>query len=53
MIAYKLLKVRQDGTIGPLFINCRQVIPIGKWLYRLILTHLKPRNYITNYLKWV
>lgn len=32
MIAYKLLKVRKDGTLGPLFINRRQRIPIGKWL---------------------
>lgn len=30
--AFKLLRVRKDGTLGPLFINCRQVIPIGKWL---------------------
>lgn len=32
MIAYKLLRVRRDGTIGPLFINRRQRIPIGKYL---------------------
>ena len=32
MIAYKLLKVRKDGSIGPLFINQRQRIPIGEWL---------------------
>ena len=32
MIAYKLLKVRKDGTLGPLFINCRQRIPTGIWL---------------------
>ena len=32
MIAYKLLRVRKDGTTGPLFINQRQRIPIGKWL---------------------
>jgi hypothetical protein len=31
-IAYKLLRVRKDGTLGPLFINKRQVIPIGEWL---------------------
>jgi len=30
--AYKLLKLRKNGTMGPLFINQRQVIPIGKWL---------------------
>ena len=32
MIAYKLLRVRKDQTLGPLFINCRQRIPIGEWL---------------------
>ena len=30
--AYKLFKTRKDGTLGPLFINKRQVIPVGKWL---------------------
>lgn len=30
--AYKLFKVRRDGTLGSLFINCRQRIPIGQWL---------------------
>ncbi len=29
---YKLLRLRKDGTLGPLFINARQRIPIGKWL---------------------
>ena len=32
MIAYKLLRKRKNGTFGPLFINRRQVIPIGGWL---------------------
>lgn len=32
MISYKLLRKRRDGTLGPLFINRKQVIPIGKWL---------------------
>jgi len=32
MRAYKLLRVRKNQTLGPLFINCRQVIPLGKWL---------------------
>lgn len=32
MLAYKLFKVRADGSIGPLFINARQRIPIGEWL---------------------
>jgi len=32
MIAHKLLKQRKDGTLGPLFINRRQVIPLDTWL---------------------
>lgn len=32
MIAYKLLRLRKDGTIGSLFINKKQVIPMGKWM---------------------
>lgn len=32
MIAYKLFKERKDGTLGPLFINRRQRIPVGEWL---------------------
>jgi len=30
--AFKLFRIRNDGTLGPLFINCRQRIPIGEWL---------------------
>ena len=30
--AYKLLRLRRDGTLGPLFINRKQVIPVGEWL---------------------
>ena len=30
--AYKLLRVRKDGTLGSLFINKRAIIPTGKWL---------------------
>lgn len=33
MIAYKLLRKRKDGTLGPLFINARQRIPLLKWLW--------------------
>lgn len=29
---FKLVRLRKDGTLGPLFINARQRIPIGKWL---------------------
>lgn len=32
MIAYKLLRQRKDGTLGPLFINRRLRVPVGKWL---------------------
>jgi hypothetical protein len=32
MIAYKLLRVRADGSLGPLFINARQRIPMDTWL---------------------
>lgn len=32
MKAYKLFKKRKDGTLGPLFINARQRVPIGQWL---------------------
>ena len=32
MKAFKLLSVKKDGTIGPLFINRKQRIPIGVWL---------------------
>jgi hypothetical protein len=32
MIAYKLLTQRADGSLGPLFINKRQRVPIGEWL---------------------
>ena len=30
--AFKLLRMRCNGTLGPLFINRKQVIPIGKWM---------------------
>lgn len=32
MIAYKLVRQRKDGSIGPLFINRRQRISTGEWL---------------------
>lgn len=32
MIGYKLFRQRRDGTIGPLFINRRLVVPVGEWL---------------------
>jgi len=30
MIAYKLFKLRKDGSLGPLFINCRQRLEVGQ-----------------------
>lgn len=30
--AYKLLRLRRDGTMGPLFINKRQIVRPGFWL---------------------
>lgn len=32
MTGYKLFRKRKDGTLGPLFINRKQVIPIDSWL---------------------
>lgn len=31
-VGFKLLSLRADGTLGPLFINRPQVISIGEWL---------------------
>ena len=30
--AYKLLRQRKDGSIGPLFINARRRIHLGEWM---------------------
>ncbi len=32
MKAYKLMRLRKDGTLGSLFIYRKNVIPIGIWL---------------------
>lgn len=32
MKAYKLMRMRKDGTLGSLFINKKAVIPLGVWL---------------------
>lgn len=29
---YKLFRLRKDGSLGPLFINARQRVPVGEWL---------------------
>ncbi len=31
MRAYKLFRVRKNGTLGPLFINARKVVDLGVW----------------------
>ena len=32
MITYKLFRKRKDGTLGSLFINRKEIIPIGEWV---------------------
>lgn len=32
MTAYKLFRLRKDGTLGSLFVNRRAVLPPGAWL---------------------
>lgn len=32
MIAYKLLNLRKSGSLGPLFINRKQILPVNVWL---------------------
>jgi hypothetical protein len=32
MIAYKLIKVRKDGSIGSLFMNAARKLPMGEWM---------------------
>lgn len=32
MLVFKLFRLRRDGSLGPLFINRRQVVPVGEWL---------------------
>ena len=32
MVGYKLFRVRKDGTLGSLFINKKEVLPIGEWI---------------------
>jgi hypothetical protein len=31
-IAYKLFRLRADGSLGPLFINRSQRVPVGLWV---------------------
>jgi hypothetical protein len=32
MIAYKLIRLRKNGQLSPLFINKKFIYPIGEWL---------------------
>jgi hypothetical protein len=32
LIAYKLLRIRNDGSLGPLFVGRNQVFTIGEWM---------------------
>lgn len=32
MKAYKLMRLKKDGSLGSLFINRKATIPIGEWL---------------------
>lgn len=32
MIGYKLFRLRKDGTIGSLFINKKEILPLNEWL---------------------
>jgi len=33
MKAYKVMRLRKNGTLGSLFINRKEVYPLGQWLY--------------------
>ena len=35
MQAFKLVRMRKDGTLGSLFINRRSVMPVGEWMEAL------------------
>jgi hypothetical protein len=32
MIAYKLVRIRKDGTLGSLFINKKAILPLNTWI---------------------
>jgi hypothetical protein len=46
MIAYKLVRQRKDGSLGPLFINARLRLPFNEWLNAELLPKkgYKPRK---------
>ena len=52
MKAFKLFNVRKNGTIGPLFINRPQIVPIGIWLsaepYRTKRFKFRPGWHVTE-----
>jgi len=33
MVGYKLMRLRKDGSLGALFIDARQRIAVGKWMW--------------------
>lgn len=41
MIGYKLLSLRKDGSVGPLFMDKRLRLPIGEWLEAKTNVHKK------------
>jgi hypothetical protein len=32
LVAYKLFRLRKDGTLGPLFIGATIRVPVGRWV---------------------
>ena len=48
MIAYKLVKIRKDGSIGSLFINRSAKLPVNKW----IKAKLYPRKGFQTRMGW-
>lgn len=52
MIGYKLLRLRKNNTLGPLFINRKQIIPLGITLqaesHRTPKFKYRPGWHITN-----
>ena len=32
MKAYKMVRIRKDATLGPMFVGCEEVFPVGSWI---------------------
>ena len=45
MLAYKLFRVRKDGTLGPLFIDARLRIKEGVWLKAKAIRKGRPKGF--------